>query len=122
MCSVGRIEEELGRYVEYVAYKVFMLSIKHEAGSEDSSPMLTSDPTSDSSDTGGSGKSNDEPNSGDKGWDTCAPSANDIRNGQPFQHTGIDAQITCNNINNEIQGFNKVRRIVYLHYNEINHF
>ncbi|GBP40332.1 Protein timeless [Eumeta japonica] len=31
-------------------------------GSEDSMPILTSDPTSDSSDTGGSGKSNDEQN------------------------------------------------------------
>lgn len=39
-------------------------------GSENSSPMLTSDPTSDSSDTGGSGKSNDEPNvnSVSDGW------------------------------------------------------
>ncbi|XP_028171667.1 protein timeless [Ostrinia furnacalis] len=41
-----------------------------DRGSEDSSPMLTSDPTSDSSDTGGSGKSNDEPNgnSGSDDW------------------------------------------------------
>ncbi|XP_063617783.1 protein timeless-like isoform X1 [Cydia splendana] len=41
-----------------------------DRGSEDSSPMLTSDPTSDSSDTGGSGKSNDEPNSETNGWGT----------------------------------------------------
>ncbi|KAL0849155.1 hypothetical protein ABMA28_013501 [Loxostege sticticalis] len=41
-----------------------------DRGSENSSPMLTSDPTSDSSDTGGSGKSNDEPNvnSVSDGW------------------------------------------------------
>ncbi|XP_063529184.1 protein timeless-like isoform X2 [Cydia strobilella] len=41
-----------------------------DRGSEDSSPMLTSDPTSDSSDTGGSRKSNDEPNSDTNGWAT----------------------------------------------------
>ncbi|CAG4944884.1 unnamed protein product [Colias eurytheme] len=39
-------------------------------GSDDSSPMLTSDPTSDSSDTGGSGKMNDESNSPNNSWDT----------------------------------------------------
>ncbi|XP_061707871.1 protein timeless-like isoform X1 [Cydia pomonella] len=41
-----------------------------DRGSEDSSPMMTSDPTSDSSDTGGSGKSNDEPNSETNVWGT----------------------------------------------------
>ncbi|XP_063380281.1 protein timeless-like [Cydia fagiglandana] len=39
-----------------------------ERGSEDSSLMLTSDPTSDSSDPVGSAKSNDEPNSETNGW------------------------------------------------------
>ncbi|KAI5641514.1 timeless protein domain-containing protein [Phthorimaea operculella] len=41
-----------------------------DRGSEDSSPMLTSDPTSDSSDTGASGKgSNEDPNSAPNQWD-----------------------------------------------------
>ncbi|XP_049865864.1 protein timeless [Pectinophora gossypiella] len=54
-----------------------------DRGSEDSSPMLTSDPTSDSSDTGGSGKSNDEPNSVNNGWD--ATSMNNVsENGNQF--------------------------------------
>ncbi|KAG6454028.1 hypothetical protein O3G_MSEX008488 [Manduca sexta] len=43
-----------------------------DRGSEDSSPILTSDPTSDSSDTGASGKSNDEPNLVNNGWETTS--------------------------------------------------
>ncbi|CAK1549861.1 unnamed protein product [Leptosia nina] len=39
-------------------------------GSDDSSPMLTSDPTSDSSDTGGSGKMNEGSNSPNNSWDS----------------------------------------------------
>ncbi|XP_053625997.1 protein timeless isoform X2 [Plodia interpunctella] len=59
-----------------------------DRGSEDSSPMLTSDPTSDSSDTGGSGKSNDEPNSVNNGWDSTASMNNNSENGnQPYQQT-----------------------------------
>nr|QNI60324.1 timeless [Grapholita molesta] len=53
-------------------------------GSEDSSPMLTSDPTSDSSDTGGSGKSNDEPNSETNGWGVSENNTMKDEN-QPFQ-------------------------------------
>ncbi|XP_075992234.1 timeless isoform X2 [Anticarsia gemmatalis] len=58
-----------------------------DRGSEDSSPMFTSDPTSDSSDTGASGKSNDDPNSINKEWDGDASSEmnNSSENGnQPF--------------------------------------
>lgn len=53
-------------------------------GSEDSSPMLTSDPTSDSSDTGGS-KSNDEPNSMNNGWDVSSMNNTSENGNQPFQ-------------------------------------
>ena len=53
-------------------------------GSDDSSPMLTSDPTSDSSDTGGSGKSNEEPNSVNNGWDNSSRNNSESGN-QTFQ-------------------------------------
>ncbi|XP_032510677.1 protein timeless isoform X2 [Danaus plexippus] len=50
-------------------------------GSDDSSPMLTSDPTSDSSDAGASGKSNGEQNSVNNSWDSS--SRNNSDNGKP---------------------------------------
>lgn len=54
----------------------------------DSSPMCTSEPTSDSSDTGGSGKSNDDPNSVNKDWDASSQMNNTSENGNPpFQTT-----------------------------------
>ncbi|XP_046961994.1 protein timeless [Vanessa cardui] len=54
-------------------------------GSDHSSPMVTSDPTSDSSDTGASGKSNGGHNSVNNGWDNNS-SGNDIDTGkQSFQ-------------------------------------
>lgn len=48
--------------------------------------MCTSEQTSDSSDTGGSGKSNDDPNSENKGWDASSKvnSSNENAN-QPFR-------------------------------------
>ncbi|KAM3964699.1 timeless isoform 2-T2 [Aphomia sociella] len=53
--------------------------------SDDSSPMLTSDPTSDSSDTGGSGKCNDEPNSVNSGWDASSMNNTSENDNQPYQ-------------------------------------
>lgn len=51
-----------------------------------SSPMCTSEQTSDSSDTGGSRKSSDDPNSDNKGWDASSEvnSSNENVN-QPFR-------------------------------------
>lgn len=54
-----------------------------DRGSEDSSPMLTSDPTSDSSDTGGSGKSNDEINHDTNKWRSNTENSD---NSQIFVH------------------------------------
>ncbi|KAJ8726312.1 hypothetical protein PYW07_001010 [Mythimna separata] len=52
----------------------------------DSSPMCTSEPTSDSSDMGGSGKSNDDPNSVNKDWDASSQMNNTSENGNvPFR-------------------------------------
>ncbi|XP_052747292.1 protein timeless [Bicyclus anynana] len=52
-------------------------------GSDDSSPMLTSDPTSDSSDTGASGKCNGEPNSVNNGWGNSTNCESEKQNFQP---------------------------------------
>ncbi|XP_045535378.1 protein timeless isoform X2 [Papilio machaon] len=54
-----------------------------DRGSKNSSPNLTSNPTSDSSDAGGSGKSNDEANFLNNDWD--ASSRNNMNRSQPFQ-------------------------------------
>lgn len=50
-------------------------------GRNDSSPMLTSDPTSDSSDTGASGKCNGESNLVNNGWSNQSPRDNGPANG-----------------------------------------
>lgn len=70
-------------------------------GSEDSSPLLTSDPTSDSSDTGGSGKSNDDLNSVNDKWtgssetNTTEPSEiQDFRPPQDPEKQNKPAEIT----------------------------
>lgn len=59
-------------------------------GSEDSSPLLTSDPTSDSSDTLGSGKSNDDLNSVNDKWtgssETNTMVSSEIQDFQPPQN------------------------------------
>lgn len=56
-----------------------------DRGSDDSSPILTSDPTSDSSDNDRSGKTSDEPNSMNSGWDS-SPVNNTYENGnEAFQ-------------------------------------
>lgn len=59
-------------------------------GSDDSSPMLTSDPTSDSSDTGGSGKCNDEPNSVNNGWDASSMKNTSENGNQSYQKSTAD--------------------------------
>ncbi|XP_013200570.1 protein timeless [Amyelois transitella] len=76
-----------------------------DRGSEDSSPMLTSDPTSDSSDTGGSGKSNDEPNSVNNGWDSTASMNNISENGnQPYQETTLaETKVTIQDKSDSIE-------------------
>lgn len=67
-----------------------------DRGSEDSSPMFTSDPTSDSSDTGGSGKSNDEPSSDNKGWDSSEMNTSDAN--ESFEtHIGRESDESRNN-------------------------
>lgn len=69
--------------------------------------MFTSDPTSDSSDTGASGKSNDDPNSDIKGWDASSEMNNASENGnQPFPspiEKGSDSRDKncCNESNND---------------------
>ncbi|CAD0196198.1 unnamed protein product [Chrysodeixis includens] len=70
-----------------------------------SSPMCTSEQTSDSSDTGGSGKSNDDPNSENKGWDASSEvnSSNENAN-QPFrtpEAKKIDDKKKYSMVNNE---------------------
>ncbi|KAI8427776.1 hypothetical protein MSG28_002193 [Choristoneura fumiferana] len=68
--------------------------------SEDSSPMLTSDPTSDSSDTGASGKNNEEPNSENNGWGAFSEN-NTSENGSPpcQQPVENDSDITMRDKN-----------------------
>lgn len=61
-----------------------------DRGSDDSSPMLTSDPTSDSSDTGGSGKCNDEPNSVNNGWDASSMKNTSENGNQSYQKSTAD--------------------------------
>ncbi|CAB3249938.1 unnamed protein product [Arctia plantaginis] len=57
-----------------------------DRGSEDFSPTFTSDPTSDSSDTGASGKNNDELNLVNKAWDASSQMNITSENGsQTFQ-------------------------------------
>lgn len=64
--------------------------------------MLTSDPTSDSSDTGGSGKCNDGPNSINNGWDSSSMNNTSENDNQMFQRpAGKEPQVE--KINNSIQ-------------------
>ncbi|KAJ0181807.1 hypothetical protein K1T71_002529 [Dendrolimus kikuchii] len=56
-----------------------------DRGYDDSSPMLTSDPTSDSSDAGGSGKCNDDPNFINNSWDSSSTNNASENGNQIFQ-------------------------------------
>ncbi|XP_068621502.1 protein timeless isoform X2 [Battus philenor] len=58
-----------------------------DRGSKDSSPILTSDPTSDSSDTSGSGKSNDDPSSMNNDWDISARNIDNKNGSSSFQQS-----------------------------------
>ncbi|KAF9414680.1 hypothetical protein HW555_007458 [Spodoptera exigua] len=72
----------------------------------DSSPMCTSEPTSDSSDTGGSGKSNDDPNSVNKDWDASSQMNNTSENGNPPFQTTEEKESDNEDKNNSIESNN----------------
>ncbi|CAH2104707.1 unnamed protein product [Euphydryas editha] len=80
-------------------------------GSDHSSPMLTSDPTSDSSDTGASGKSNEGPNSVNNSWDNS--SRNDVDSGkQSFQSQNENDKTSGDNSeSNESKNYHDCRNV-----------
>ncbi|XP_034828725.1 protein timeless [Maniola hyperantus] len=81
-------------------------------GSDDSSPMLTSDQTSDSSDTGASGKCNGEPNSVNNGWDDSSRNSGSEKQNFQSQNTNNMPNDSCesdrsNSVDNRNSSCNK---------------
>lgn len=70
--------------------------------------MCTSEPTSDSSDTGGSGKSNDDPNSVNKDWDASSQMNNTSDNGHAPFPSPVEKESDSDEKNNSLERRNDI--------------